>query len=119
MSTYHGSGENGTMIIGSSNGSECESILRSIIAEGRADVCFPRPCPVSSVYQPRISPDMTFFGKSAFIHTARALDALDDRNVMNITKLYRKAIRYCQMVSSSTNVQLKKCNDNNININEP
>ncbi|XP_013412284.1 probable apyrase 3 [Lingula anatina] len=81
---------------GSGNGTACMEVLRHYTAPAADDRCYPRPCAIGQIYQPKVPRDMVFYAIAAFVDAPTALNVISANGSITARNLQNAALTYCE-----------------------
>ena len=84
--------------IGTSDPDGCQKIVDIFVYKAPDYNCHPKPCAISTVYQPTIDPNKQFYALSAFLFNLRDINALDENGRFTPRGTTIAARAYCSKV---------------------
>ncbi|XP_021342210.1 ectonucleoside triphosphate diphosphohydrolase 1-like isoform X2 [Mizuhopecten yessoensis] len=92
-------------MVGGSNASECQSVLRHYLARVPEYMCSPKPCTIGSVYGPPVG-NRTFIAMGVIYNTAKELGLLKDGDIKLVpSEMEAKAKEFCKLRLSEASGQ--------------
>lgn len=81
--------------IGSSDPVNCKKTVEDFVYKVPAYRCYPKPCAISNVYQPTVSPSKTFYALSAFLFNLQDINAIGKDGTFTPASVTQAANKYC------------------------
>lgn len=81
---------------GTSNPTECLTILEKMVYKTEDKMCHPKPCAIGTAYQPSIPRDKIFYALGAFGKVLQNLGEVQDSGLINLNSIRKKAIEFCK-----------------------
>ncbi|CAG5127131.1 unnamed protein product [Candidula unifasciata] len=85
----------------------CEEILAQIFKPSIGDECWPKPCSLGHVYQPRVL-DIPFIATVGFVYTPTALGVVDITKILYLDRLREAGHVYCKKTVSQAMAEYEK-----------